>query len=88
MRPANIKKDNALQHLVESRMKEKTAQEKFILAKKEVQSAEKGYNDAKDIIAKMESFVDSTTEIINSILAKTSKKRRAGFIIYSRNLRF
>lgn len=71
---ASVKKSNALKSVVESRMQEKEAQEKLISAKKNAIAAVKNYNDTKEILLKMDTFVDSTVEIINSLVAKTSKR--------------
>ena len=73
LRASYAKKSNALQCVVESRMQEKDAQEKFILAKKQAISAVKDYNDTKDRVVKMESLIDTTIEMINSFVAKTSR---------------
>ncbi|CBY14801.1 unnamed protein product [Oikopleura dioica] len=71
LRASYAKKSNALQHVVESRMQEKEAQEKFISAKEQAISSVKDYNDTKDRVVKMESLIDTTIEMINSFVAKT-----------------
>jgi len=85
LRASYAKKSNALQCVVESRMQEKDAQEKFILAKKQAISAVKDYNDTKDRVVKMESLIDTTIEMINSFVAKTSRNLFKALLIKLRN---